>query len=77
MDPAGPDLEQFKRLLREAVATHIQKLTQSLDGDWYDGYSLYTSDDVPNIGPVASRVRLPAHRYECPQPSDPLRGQPE
>jgi hypothetical protein len=51
-----PDYSKFKELLRNAVTAHFQALVRALGDDKCNGYSLYTSDDVQSIGPVANRA---------------------
>jgi hypothetical protein len=58
-------LAELKALLKLAVRHHYAKLVASVS-DIY-GYSLYTSDGVHSIGPVANRVSA-----ICVHPSDSL-----
>lgn len=51
-----PDYPAFKSLLREAITRHFAALVVELKDDPCFGYSLYTSDDVSSIGPVAVRA---------------------
>lgn len=50
-----PDYAEFKRALKTAIARHFTKLSTKLSRNRCNGYSLYSSDDVPSIGPVANR----------------------
>jgi hypothetical protein len=50
-----PDLAPFKSSLKSAVRSHFAALARTLGDDRCCGYSLYTSDDLPGVGPVANR----------------------
>ena len=49
-------LENLKKELKEAVSKHYEYLKKSFTEETLYGYSLYTSEDVPDLYPVANKL---------------------
>jgi hypothetical protein len=48
-------LDRLKEELKIAISEHFRRLIAEHPQELFYGYSLYTCDDVPSIGPVANR----------------------
>ncbi len=59
-------LENLKNELKQAVSRHYRMLIARFPGEDFYGYSLYTSDDVSSIGPVANRESVLATKRAEP-----------
>lgn len=49
-------LEGLKNELKKSVSQHFKALNEKFPEEKLYGYSLYTSDDISSIGPVANKV---------------------
>lgn len=49
-------LQNLKNEFKKSIKQHFRTLSEKYPEEDFYGYSLYTSDDVSSIGPVANRV---------------------